>query len=107
MRKIQKIDGVVNRIKEFEAVSFNATVEEHFSVEVLTAVTISFFCMGKPTKLALYEVEVEDDRLLFLSGDVGGHILDNEQFVDVSVAQNGVVVVIDIGGQVGLLGHWV
>jgi hypothetical protein len=61
-------------MKDLEAVSFSAMADEQLSAEVLVAVRNSFF-VGEPMTLELYVVDDEDDRLLFLSGDVGGHIL--------------------------------
>lgn len=78
MNNIQKIEGADNRMKDAEAVAFSAVAVEPLSVDILVAVRNSF-CVGEPMTLALNVFDDEDDRLLFRSGDVGGHILRKQK----------------------------
>jgi hypothetical protein len=61
-------------MKDFAEVFFSVMVDEHLSVGMLLVVVRKSFCKGETMNLAWYGVD-EEDRLLFLSGDVGGHML--------------------------------
>jgi hypothetical protein len=71
-------------MKDIEVASFSAMVDEHLSVEIPVRNSLP---VGEPMILALDVVADDDNRLLFLSGEVGGHMLVQVRFVNVAVIQ--------------------